>query len=141
MSRRIPLRALGAWLLALAFIVSFTLPASATPASEVGSSLTIDSLVAGVASLASIDGPGHHLGYSQASVLAQATAITIQKTASPSTVAAGGSVTYTIPITNVSGSAATGVTVTDTLPAGMTLTSVPTTSTGTCTGTVGTTSF
>src|SRR3954470_13857231 len=127
MSQRIPLRVVGAWLLALAFIVSFTLPASATPASEVGGSLTIDSLVAGVDSLASVDGPGHHFGYSEASVVAQATGITINKTGSPTTVSAGGSVTYTIPVTNISGSAATGVTVTDTLPAGMTLTSVPTT--------------
>jgi hypothetical protein len=51
-------------------MVSITLPAGAAPSTVVG---TGDSVVA-TESLAAIDGPGHHFGFSQASVLAQATA-------------------------------------------------------------------
>jgi len=69
MSRRIPSRVLGAPLLALALIVSFALPASATPASLVSP----DPASVDAASLAAIEGAGHHFGFSQASVLAQAT--------------------------------------------------------------------
>jgi len=55
--------------LALALLVGLGLPASAAPNTVVG---TGDS-VAVTDSLASIDGPGHHFGFSQSSVLAQTT--------------------------------------------------------------------
>ncbi len=56
-------------MMALALLVGLALPASAAPNTVVG---TGDS-VAVTDSLAAIDGPGHHFGFSQASVLAQTT--------------------------------------------------------------------
>jgi len=55
--------------LALALLVGLGLPASAAPNTVVG---TGDSVTA-TESLGSIDGPGHHFGFSQSSVLAQTT--------------------------------------------------------------------
>ncbi|HEY7061153.1 MAG TPA: DUF11 domain-containing protein [Chloroflexota bacterium] len=141
MSRRIPFRALAAPLLALALVVGFMVPANAAPVGEVGPGdlLTITTSAVAADSLAAIEAPGHHFGFTQASVVAQATALSISKSDSPDPVAAGGSLTYSIPVSNVSATAVTNVTVTDTLPAGLTLSQVPTSTVGTCTGTIGST--
>jgi hypothetical protein len=69
MTRGIPSHPVLAAMLALALLVGLALPASAAPTTVVG---TGDSVTV-TESLAAIDGPGHHFGFSQASVLAQAT--------------------------------------------------------------------
>jgi hypothetical protein len=56
-------------MLALVLLVGLALPASAAPNTVVG---TGDSVTV-TESLAAIDGPGHHFGFSQSSVLAQST--------------------------------------------------------------------
>jgi len=85
-------------------MVSFALPASAAPNTVIGAG---DS-VAVTDSLAAIDGPGHHFGFSQASVLAQVTGTSITKNvaningvaqaagATTGNVAAGQSVTFQV---------------------------------------------
>jgi len=69
MTRGIPSHPVLAAMLALALLVGLALPASAAPTTVVG---TGDSVVV-TESLAAIDGPGHHFGFSQSSVLAQST--------------------------------------------------------------------
>jgi hypothetical protein len=69
MTRGIPSHPVLAALLALTLLVGIALPASAAPTTVVG---TGDSVVV-TESLAAIDGPGHHFGFSQSSVLAQST--------------------------------------------------------------------
>jgi len=67
MTRGIPSHPVLAAMLALALLVGLGLPASAAPNTVVG---TGDSVTV-TESLAAIDGPGHHFGFSQSSVLAQ----------------------------------------------------------------------
>jgi hypothetical protein len=69
MTRGIPSHPVLAAMLALALLVGLGLPASAAPNTVVG---TGDSVTV-TESLAAIDGPGHHFGFSQSSVLAQTT--------------------------------------------------------------------
>jgi hypothetical protein len=69
-------------MLALLLAVGLVLPASAAPTTVVG---TGDSVVV-TESLAAIDGPGHHFGFSQSSVLAQSTGQqTLQALGNPAT--------------------------------------------------------
>jgi len=127
-------------MLALVLMVGLALPASAAPSTVVG---TGDSVTV-TDSVGSVDAPSHHFGFSQASVLGQATSQGVSfgtgATASPNTgVTVGSNVTKTIPVNNISGGTLNGVQLVDTLPAGTTFVSASST-VGTCTGpTVGTT--
>ncbi len=62
-------------MLALALLVGLVLPASAAPTTVIGpgDSVTTASSVTAPDSVASVDGPGHHFGFTQASVVAQVT--------------------------------------------------------------------
>jgi uncharacterized repeat protein (TIGR01451 family) len=124
-------------------MVGLVLPASAAPNTVVGTgdSLSVESAVTVTDSLASIDGPGHHFGFTAVTNQAVAS-LAITKTDSPDPVTAGSNLTYTIVVSTGATFPATNVTVTDTLPAGLTLAQVPTITGGTsgaCTGTVGAT--
>src|SRR5215211_7111474 len=69
MARGIPSHPVLAVMLALALLASVSAPVGAAPYTTAGAG---DS-VAITESLAAIDGPGHHFGFGQASVLAQTT--------------------------------------------------------------------
>src|SRR5687768_17253741 len=69
MARGIPSHPIFAVMLALALLASVSAPVGAAPYTTAGAG---DS-VAITESLAAIDGPGHHFGFGQASVLAQTT--------------------------------------------------------------------
>jgi large repetitive protein len=78
--------------------------------------------------------PGNDAGSTSAAVAAGPTDVSIDKTASATSVGPAGSVAYTIVVRNNGPDNAEEVVVTDTLPAGTTLNSVSTTQ-GTCSGT------
>ena len=120
----------------LAAWASLGAPVRAAPSSAEG----VGATVAITQSIVGSDGPSHHFGFSQASVLSQITSIQISKTGSPATVNVGATLNYTVTVTNPVGSAvtATNVTVTDTLPANVNFVSASS-SVGTCTGTPGVT--
>jgi uncharacterized repeat protein (TIGR01451 family) len=124
-------------LVLLAPLLSVSASASAAPSSPAVVQTGSVSLAPSIA----VGEPSHHFGFSQASVLAQVTAATITKSDSPDPVAAGGTLTFSIPVSNATNAAVTNVQVTDTLPAGLTLTATPTSTVGTCTGAVGTSTF
>lgn len=79
--------------------------------------------------------PSNNSAGVRVTVQAQTVDLSITKAGSPASVAVGGTVTYTINVTNGGPNKATGVTVSDPLPPGMTLTSATTTwPGGSCTG-------
>src|SRR5215207_2506398 len=101
MARGIPSHPVLAVMLALALLASVSAPVGAAPYTTTGAG---DS-VAITESLAAIDGPGHHFGFGQASVLAQTTpqqtqtvvsAIQTQQAAAPPPSTGSGSCTLTV---------------------------------------------
>ncbi|HEY7064421.1 MAG TPA: hypothetical protein VII06_23285 [Chloroflexota bacterium] len=113
---------LAIWLLvALVVVAPFGLPApvSATPgqAAEAGSPIAV------AASLANaIDGPGHHFGFSQASILAQATATAVPGSTTPCANQAGQVCTVTGNGTGTTGQVTGSGTITSTGAESWTLT-------------------
>jgi uncharacterized repeat protein (TIGR01451 family) len=69
MTRGIPSHPVLAAILALALLVSISAPVGAAPYATAGAGASTEP----VAALAALDGPGHHFGFGQASVLAQTT--------------------------------------------------------------------
>jgi uncharacterized repeat protein (TIGR01451 family) len=67
--RSVPVRALGALLLVGALFTAYTVPASAAPSPLA----VVENGSVDLAPAAAVDGPGHHFGFGQASVLAQTT--------------------------------------------------------------------
>jgi hypothetical protein len=81
MMRATPSQPVLVAMLALALLVGLVLPASAAPNTVIGpgDSLATAGAVTAPDAPASIDGPGHHFGFTQASVVAQVTASQAQQ--------------------------------------------------------------